>query len=172
MSLTLLQALLGLVAKRNQDGGNYYIIANRSFGKIIEELNEMESPFAIIVVGPKCGYTKDVFDRLILKVKAARITTSGRRAWRSEIREYLRTGQSVAIKLTDKESCNHAMRHAVICELKRFGAARTVVFFVDPPLKDVFMESVRELKLSRLLYALRIKLNRPTADGVDYLMIV
>ena len=163
------QTLLKLVPKQNQDGGgDCSITAKRSFSKIIEKLNRIEAPFAIIVVGPRCKYMDDIFDRLILRVKVTRLTTRDKRPWQSEIRNSLRAGRSVAIKLTDEESC-----HNVVYELKELRAAKKIViFFVNPPLKDVFMESVRELKLSKLLYALRIKLNRPTADGVDYLMTV
>lgn len=169
-----LQTLLKLVPKQNWDGGeDCSIIAKRSFGKIIEKLNEIEAPFAIIVVGPKCKYMDDIFHRLILRVKVTRLTTRDKRPWQSEIRNPLRAGQSVAIKLTDEESCSHALRHNVVHELKELRAAKKIViFFVNPPLKDVFAESVRDLRFSRLLYALRLKIDQPTADGVDYLMTV
>lgn len=168
------QTLLKLVPKQNQDGGgDCSITAKRSFSKIIEKLNRIEAPFAIIVVGSECKYMDDIFHRLILRVKVTRLTTRDKRPWQSEIRECLRAGQSVAIKLTDKESCNHAMRHAVVYELKELRAAKKIaIFFVNPPLKDVFAESVRDLRFSRLLYALRLKFDQPTADGVDYLIIV
>lgn len=164
-----LQALLKLVPKQNQGGGeDCSITAKRSFSKIIEELNRIEAPFAIIVVGPNCRYMNDIFRRLILRVKVTRLTTRDERPWQSEIRNSLRAGQSVAIKLTDGESC-----HNVVYELKELRAAKKIViFFVNPPLKDVFTESVRDLRFSRLLYALRLKFDQPTADGVDYLMIV
>ena len=169
-----LQTLLKLVPKQNQDGGEgCSITAKRSFGKIIEKLNRIEAPFAIIVVGPKCKYMDDIFDRLISRVNVTRLTTRDKRPWQSEIRNSLGAGQSVAIKLTDEESCSHALRHNIVCKLKELRAAKKIViFFVNPPLKDVFAESVRDLRFSRLLYALRLKFDQPNADGVDYLMIV
>ena len=168
-----LQTLLKLVPKQNQNGGkDCSITAKRSFGKIIEELNRIEAPFAIIVVGSECKYMDDIFHRLILRVKVTRLTTRDKRPWQSEIRNSLMAGQSVAIKLTDKEACSHS-RHNVVYGLKELRVAKKIViFFVNPPLKDVFAESVRDLRFSRLLYALRLKFNQPTADGVDYLMIV
>lgn len=89
----------------------------------------------------------------------------------TKIKESFQNKKPVIICLSGKRSCQHKWRHIAIRTLKRLGAKTTVVYFVNPPLKEVVQEILYgHMGLKNLFWAIWLKMLPPTEFGVDYLL--
>ena len=89
----------------------------------------------------------------------------------AEIKKSFENKKPVIICLPGGRSCQHKWRHIAIRTLERLGAKTTVVYFVNPPLKEVVREILYgHMGLKNLFWAIWLKKFPPTAFGVDYLL--
>ena len=89
----------------------------------------------------------------------------------AEIEKSFENKKPVIICLSGERSCQHKWRHITIRTLERLGAKTTVVYFVNPPLKEVVQEILYgHMGLKNLFWAIWLKMLPPTEFGVDYLI--
>ena len=157
---------------------NFTVISNQITKTGLAEIFKDEKSVAVLVVGPN-GYwaetalssikavfnKKTVFDQSYASKVAGGLPEE-------KIEECLGRDDAAIVR-PGHWACNHRWRHGAVQALERLGAKAVVVFFIDPPIRVVLWEIYRgHASLEALWTVVRLKINPPSPDGVDFLIKV
>lgn len=155
-------------------------------GRIFDKIKtEMVQPVGIVLFGADCDFKNEVVKEL---TEALGLQTSSD-SWESDYEHgqcYQKTeahlkyrfgeGQKYAMVILNSDnSAEHEVRHGFVCAIKNAGAASVVGIYVKATevslpegKKDISM--IPKVQLNQHIAA--IEQSNPTADGLDYLIVV
>ncbi len=141
--------------------------------------NEMAQPVGIVLFGADCELKDDVFKECVERIP--NLATPGRDGSSHSVLFEMTEkgyfgGRNVLIVMSDESSSNHEQRHRIAMSLRGYGLKSVVGIYakvVDLKSDSYYMKSETRARREEVRRCVaELKTNPPTADGLDYLLVV
>lgn len=148
--------------------------SERIFDKIKEE---MARPVGIVLFGADCEFKNEVREAFLARFGRGLVWDYYRSTTTARIETVFRIGDSFIIMLDSNESADHNVRHRLVQNLRNLGAKTVIGVYAKVkyprkiPTSGLSLEA-RQRRLAQAKCINTLKHNPPTADGLDYFIVV
>ena len=132
---------------------------------IMDRLAKLQEPVGVVIFGPQCGEMVNIAFMIRDALANTRIGPNF-----ESLETDLRLGFNVIVIMDGESSCSHKCRHEMFTKLKAAGARTLVGVYVK--WATTVHEGSTEQREQFARQVKKLRRNPPTADGIDYLLIV
>ncbi len=139
-----------------------------------KRIKEMAQPVGIVLFGADCGFKSEVLDVMVDGLRGfARYYTKAPDT--ATLVRAIKNHLAVVVMLNSDESSTHGLRHELVKVMRNAGAKTVVGIYVKAKKKPIpfgkaMISVARDKQVNHQIDA--IEQSNPTADGLDYFIVV